>query len=394
MKPPRTRPRPPLALSEPFLGGNEWRYVKECLDTGWVSTAGSFVTKFEKSFASYVGVPYAVAAVNGTAALHTALLAVGVKPGDEVIVPDLTFISPANAVRYCGADPVFIDAEPRTWQLDPEKTERFLVQECRREQGRCVDKRTGRRVSAIIPVHLLGLACDIEKIVETARRHNLKIVEDAAEAMGVRYRGRHVGTFGDAAAFSFNGNKVITSGGGGMLATSDPKLARYAAYLTTQAKDDAEEYFHAETGYNYRLNNILAALGLAQLEQLDGFIKKKRLIAAAYDKALCRVPGLVPMPRAPAHVAATYWLYTILLAEDATREERKAFIRRLGAVGVGSRCLWHNLSDLPPFKECRTFELEHSKRLYERSASLPSSVGLKKADLEFCIATVVSALHD
>ena len=355
MKTPRARPRTPLALSEPFLGGNEWRYVKECLDTGWVSTAGSFVTKFEKSFASYVGVPHAVAAVNGTSALHVALLAVGVKPGDEVIVPDLTFISPANAVRYCGADPVFIDAEPRTWQLDPDKTERFLAQECRQEQGRCVDKRTGRRVSAIIPVHLLGLACDIERLVATARRHGLKVVVDAAEAMGVRCRGRHVGTFGDAASFSFNDNKVITSGGGGMLATSDPELARYAAYLTTQAKDDVE-YFHAETGYNYRLNNIWRlwawpnSSSWTALSRRSASSPPPTTRRSGGSRAWSRCRKHPPMSRRPTGSRSS-WRRT-----PRAKSVRPSSGTRSG--GVGSRCLWHNLSDLPPFQGCRTFELD------------------------------------
>lgn len=381
-----------IPLSEPLLAGKEWEYVKECLDTGWVSTAGGFIPRFEKAFADFVGAPHAVAAVNGTSALHVALLAVGVEPGDEVLVPNLTFVAPANAIRYCAAFPVFMDARPDTWQIDAGKVERFLDEECEMRQGACVDKRTGRRVRAIVPVHLLGLACEIDRIIEIAQRRGLKVVEDAAEGMGVRYKGRHVGTFGDAGAFSFNGNKIMTTGGGGMIATADPALARRAAYLTTQAKDDPVEYFHREIGFNYRLGNVQAALGLAQLEQLPRFVENKRRIAGVYARAFASEAGVVPMPTTP-DTEPTHWLYTILLAPETTVERRKAVIVSLGAKGVEARPLWHTLSDMPPFADCRSYELEHSPRLYARGVSLPSGAGLRDDDAQTAAQAVLSCLR-
>lgn len=381
-----------IPLSEPLLAGKEWEYVKECLDTGWVSTAGPFISRFEKEFAAYVGAPHAVAAVNGTAALHAALLAVGVEPGEEVLVANLTFVAPANAIRYCGAFPVFMDAHPDTWQIDAGKVARFLDGECETRQGACVNKRSGRRVRAIVPVHLLGLACEIDRIVEIARRHGLKVVEDAAEAMGVRYRGRHVGTFGDAGAFSFNGNKIMTTGGGGMIATADAGLARRAAYLTTQAKDDPVEYFHREIGFNYRLGNVQAALGSAQLERLPNLIARKRRIAEIYARTFAGVEGLTPMPTTP-HTEATYWLYTILLSPETTVERRKAFIVSLGAKGIEARPLWHTLTDMPPFADCQSFGIEHSPRLYARAVSLPSGSGLCEDDVRASAQAVLSCLR-
>ncbi|OGR88457.1 MAG: hypothetical protein A3J74_01230, partial [Elusimicrobia bacterium RIFCSPHIGHO2_02_FULL_57_9] len=344
--------------------------------------------------AAFVGAPYAVAAASGTAALHTALLAVGVRPGDEVLVPDLTFIAPANAVRYCGAFPVFMDVDAKTWHMDVEKTERFLNEECESRKGECTNKKSGRRVRAMIPVHILGLACEIDRLVEIARRHGLKVVEDAAEALGVRYKNRHVGCFGDAAAFSFNGNKIMTTGGGGMIVTTNQEISRYTAYLTTQAKDDSAEYFHKETGFNYRLSNIQAALGLAQLEQLQGFIARKRQIAAAYNKAFARFNGITPMPVIP-QAEPTYWLYTILLKAKTPMDQRQDFIRRLEEKGIGARPLWHTLSDLPPFADCRAFEIEQSVDLYRRAVSLPSSTGLSDEDLKRCLSAVTQlAAHD
>ena len=229
-----------VPLSIPEIRGNEWKYLKECLDTGWVSSVGSFVDRFEREIAAYVGAKYAVATINGTAALHTALQVIGLRPDDEVLVSDLTFVSPVNAVRYLQANPVFIDSHPVTWQIDPDKVARFLAEESEARDNGCYNRRTGRRIRAILPVHILGLSCEIDRIVDLARQYGLLIVEDAAEAMGVRFQGHHVGTFGDVGVLSFNGNKIITAGGGGMLVTDNPNYAKYARYLTTQAKDDPQ----------------------------------------------------------------------------------------------------------------------------------------------------------
>src|SRR6202167_138990 len=283
-----------IPLSVPVIQGNEWRYMKECLDTNWVSSVGPFVDRFEEAIATQVGTRFAVATVNGTAALHVALLLAGVKPEDEVVVSTLTFIAPVNAIRYVGAWPVFIDAEPVYLQMDPSGVVDFLERGCRWHDGALHNKLTGRRVSALIPVHILGHPVDLDPILEVARKYGLKVIEDSTEGLGADYKGRSLGCLGDVACFSFNGNKIITTGGGGMLVTNNQEWAHRAKYLTTQAKDDPIEYLHREVGYNYRLSNLLAAVGCAQMEQLPAYIAAKRRIAARYTEKLQNLPGIVP----------------------------------------------------------------------------------------------------
>lgn len=391
---PRVRPdgpeavrSPAIPLSVPELRGNEWQYLKACLDSGWVSSVGPFVERFECEMARYTGASHAVAVINGTAALHMALLIIGVKPDDEVLVSDLTFIAPVNAIRYCQAHPILVDAHPQTWQMDVEKVQRFLEEVCEVRGDHCYNTRTDRRVHAILPVHVLGLACDMDRLLELARRYHLRIVEDAAEGIGVRYRGRHVGTFGDVGCLSFNGNKLMTTGGGGMLLMNDQGSAERARYLTTQAKDDALEYIHHEVGYNYRLTNVQAALGVAQLEQLEEFIARKCAIAKVYEEAFQDVDGITPMPTPP-HTEPTYWLYTILLDSHMTLAERQARMKQLHADGIGVRPLWHPIHGLAPYRQCQTVAIEHSIRLYERAISLPSSVGLTDEELRRCVRAV------
>lgn len=382
---------PFIPLSIPQICGNEWRYVKECLDTGWVSSVGPFVDCFEKKIAEAVGVEFSVGVVNGTAALHTALLVVGLKASEEVLVPNLTFIAPVNAIRYVGAHPVLIDADPQSWQMDVQKVENFLREECELKDNVCVNKKTKRRVRAILPVHLLGLSCEIDAICELAKKYNLKVVEDAAEGMGVRYKGKHVGTFGDVGVFSFNGNKVMTAGGGGMIVTNDKKLADYARYLTTQAKDDELEYVHNEVGFNYRMSNLHAAVGLAQLEMLEQFIAKKRSIALFYKEALKDFGSITLMPES-ADCEQTYWLFTILLSEETKLAQRQKIIRALNDRGVGARPFWHTIHDLAPYQNAQAYQIQHSIRLYERGVSLPSSVGLAPSDLKRVVQTLKDVL--
>jgi len=287
-----------IPLSVPEIRGNEWKYTKECLDTNWVSSIGPFVDRFEQELAARVGTGYAVATVNGTAALHVALLVAGIGPDDEVLVSTLTFIASANAIRYVGAWPVFVDAEPDYWQMDPQKTTDFLEKGCRWNNGELRNRRTGRRVRAILPVHILGHPVDMDPILEVARKYGLAVIEDATESLGAKYKGRMGGHLGDAACFSFNGNKIITTGGGGMLVTDKEEWALKAKYLTTQAKDDPVEFRHDAVGYNYRLTNIQAAMGCAQFEVLDEYVNTKRRIAATYTEALRDVPGITPMREA------------------------------------------------------------------------------------------------
>lgn len=392
-RPPSLAASPRVPLSVPCLSGREWDYVKECLDTGWVSSAGSFVKRFEEAAASLAGVPHAVATVNGTAALHVALKVIGLEPEEAVLVSNLTFVAPVNAIRYLGGAPIFMDAHPDTWQMDAGKLERFLKTQCERRDGHTIHKASRRRIRALLPVHILGLACDMDSLMALAADYGLAVVEDAAEALGVRYKGKQAGTFGDVGIFSFNGNKIITSGGGGMLVTADPKKAGHARYLTTQAKDDPDEYIHREIGFNYRLNNIQAALGLAQLEQLEEFIQKKNRIAHRYAQAFAETPGLSLMPAIP-NVRATHWLYTVLLEPGASVERRKQFIRILSEKGVESRPLWHPIHSLAPYRDYPAFEIENSQSLYERAVSLPSSVGLSEEDQAYCIEQTRSALRE
>ena len=375
-----------IPLAVPEIGGNEWQYVKECLDTNWVSSVGLYVDRFEGMLSDFTGTNYAVATVTGTAALHIAVLVAGVQPDDEVLVPTLTFIAPVNAIRYVGAWPVFMDADPTYWQMDPEKVAKFLETACKWQNGRLVNKTTGRRVSAILPVHILGHPSDMEPIVKIARTYNLAVIEDATESLGAKYHGRMVGHLGDIACFSFNGNKLITTGGGGMIVTDNQEWAERARYLTTQAKDDPVEYIHNEVGFNYRLTNIQAAMGVAQMERIDEFITKKRAIARSYQEGLRDLEGITLMP-AQQGMDPTYWLYTVLLYENATLEMRKTVIRRLNESGIGARPLFHPIHSLPPYLSCQSFQIEHSISLYQRGVSLPSSVGLTGEDQKRCIAT-------
>lgn len=370
-----------IPLSIPQLSGREWAYVKECLDSGWISSAGPFVERFERAFAGVAGAEHAVGVVNGTSALHVALLVAGVKPGDEVLVSNLTFISPVNAIHYCGAHPVLIDASEKNWQIDADKIEQFLAEECEEKNGSLFNRKTDRRVAAILPVHLLGLACEIDRICAIAQRFGLKVVEDAAEGMGVRYKKKHIGTFGDLAAFSFNGNKVMTAGGGGMIVARAKKDADYARYLTNQAKDDSLEFIHHEVGFNYRLTNLHAAIGVAQLEQLPQFLEKKLSIASYYKEALQNEPELTFMP-SPADCEPAFWLYTVLLRPSVTLEQRREFIRRMNEQGIGARPFWHTIHDSRPYAGAQNYRIEISPQLYARGICLPSGVGLTPAQLE------------
>lgn len=376
-----------IPLSEPEISGNEWKYVKECLDTGWVSSAGAFVQRFEEECAAYSGAAHAIAVANGTVGIHLALRLVGVRRDDEVLVSNMTFIAPVNAVSYCGAHPVLIDTSPVDWQIDPEKIARFLHLECEVRNDECFNKKSGRRVRAILPVHTLGLACRMDLIMELAKEFHLAVVEDAAEGVGVRYKGKHVGTFGDVGVFSFNGNKIVTAGSGGMVLTNDTRHAEYARYLTTQAKDDPLEYVHNEVGYNYRLTNIQAAIGVAQLERIDEFVARKRAIARTYAEAFSGMKSISLMPIS-SDVEPTYWLYTILLSEETTLLQRKAVLKQLNDAGVGARPFWHPINGLLPYRSCRAVEIEHSTALYTRGLSLPCSVGLKPEDQDRCIRVV------
>ena len=358
----------------PHLAGNEWQYVKQCLDENWVSSVGEFVTRFEREIAAWVGVPHAVATVNGSAALHVALLAAGVQRDDEVLVPALTFVATANAIAYCGAHPVFMDSEERSWGVDAEKVADFLGRECLVKDGRVVNRATGRTVRALLPVHLYGHPCDLDPLVELTRRYPLAVVEDSTEALGAEYRGRRVGVEGLVGVLSFNGNKIITTGGGGMVLTREARVAERVRRLTSQARGSALEFEHDEVGFNYRLVNVLAALGVAQLEQLPAFIEAKRATADDYRHALAGRRG-VSVFREASWARSTYWMTSILLDERVCPDVR-ALVRELNADGIGARPLWRPLNLQPAFRDAQAYRLDVAERLYARGLSLPCSVGI------------------
>jgi perosamine synthetase len=366
-----------IPLIEPEIRGNEGKYLQECLETGWVSSAGPFVDRFEHMLAQQCGCKHAVATVNGTSALHVALLVAGVQPDDEVLVSTLTFIAPVNAIRYVGAWPVFVDAEPDYWQMDPARVIDFLEEECRWTDGALYNRRTGRRVTAIVPVHVLGHPVDLDPILEVAQKFGLKVIEDATEGLGATYRGRPLGSMGEVGCFSFNGNKIITTGGGGMFVTANEEWARKAKYLTTQAKDDPIEYIHGEIGYNYRLTNIQAAIGCAQMEQLEAYVAAKLAIAERYSLALHDVPGIVPMRQAP-WAKSSFWMYTVLIKEETYGINSRQLLKALAEHGIQCRPLWQPIHLSPAHAMSRAGELPVSERLSREALSLPCSVGLSE----------------
>jgi perosamine synthetase len=377
-----------IPLCVPEIRGREWEYIKECLDTGWVSSVGSFVDRFERETAARAGTRYAVATATGTAALHIALLAAGVQPDDEVLVSTLTFIAPANAVRYAGAWPVFIDAEPSYWQMDPERVIDFLETQCRWQGGRLYNKVSGRRIGAILPVDVLGHPVDFDVILPVARKYNLPVVEDATESLGAKYKDRNAGLLGDIGCFSFNGNKLITTGGGGMIVTDNTAWAAKARFLTTQAKDDPVEYVHSQIGYNYRLTNMQAAMGCAQLERLDEYLDSKRRTAARYEEALRGIEGLTTMPCA-SWARSAYWLYTILIDEQCFGNSSRWLLNRLQERRIQSRPLWQPLHRSKAHAGAQALQSGVADRLNRDALSLPSSVGLLDRELEAVVEAIV-----
>ena len=381
-----------VPLCVPELGPEDWSCIKEALAAGWVSSAGPYVDTFERTIADYVGARYAVATVSGTAALHIALLVAGVQPEDEVVVSNLTFIAPANAVRYVGAWPVFIDSEPNYWQMDPDEVVHFLENGCDWRDGALLSRNTGRRVSALLPVHILGHPADMDPILEIASRFGLPVVEDATESLGATYKGRMVGHLGDVACLSFNGNKLITTGGGGMLLTDRKDWADRARYLTTQAKDDPVEYIHSEIGYNYRLSSIQAALGTSQANKIDLYLGAKRRVADQYERAFSPLIGIETMSEAPWAESAS-WLYTIMVDEEEARLSSRTLMRHLATVGIQSRPLWQPMHLSRAHVGSGHGRRPVSERLYRNGLSLPSSVGLTEKEQDRVIESVVAVLN-
>lgn len=360
-----------IPVSEPTLVGNEKKYVMDCLDTTWISSHGKYIDEFERQFADYIGVEHAISVCNGTVALHVALLALGVKPGDEVIVPTLTYIATANSVSYCGARPVFVDSELNCWNIDPAK----------------IEEKISSRTKGIIVVHLFGHPVDMEPIQEIATRHGLFILEDAAEAHGAEYKGKKVGSLGTAATFSFYGNKIITAGEGGMIVTNDDRLASKMRQIKGQGQDFHQRYWFPIIGYNYRMTNIQAALGLAQLEKIDWHIERRREVAHWYQERMDNLEGVKYQPELP-WAKNVYWMNSLVLAEHH-RIDRDSLMRELAIRGIETRPFFYPMHVLPPYRSLDALpQFPVADRLSKMGLNLPSSAKLTEAEVDFIIRNI------
>jgi perosamine synthetase len=359
-----------IPLHEPRFFGKEREYVMDAIDSTFVSSVGAYVDKFEKMMCEITGAKFAVATVNGTSALHTALILAGVKPGDEVITQPLTFVATANAIAYTGAKPVFTDVDRDTMGLSHEKLEQFLSRNFTLKGGVSINNRTGKRAAACVPMHTFGMPCRIDELATVCKKWHIPLIEDSAESLGSRYKGRHTGTFGKLGVFSFNGNKTVTSGGGGAIVTDDEELAKLAKHITTTAKKPHKwEYIHDHVGYNYRMPNLNAAMACAQLEQLDHYIENKRELAGSY-REFFRDSNIGFIDEIESGYS-NYWLNAVCLEN---REERDRFLAHTNEKGVMTRPIWQLMNKLEMYKDCQAGDLENSEWLEDRIVNIPSSV--------------------
>lgn len=373
-----------IPLSTPRIAGNAWKYLKDCLDTGWVSSVGSYVRRFESELAQKTGRRHAVAAVNGTCAIHAALLSSGVGPGDGVFVPAMTFIATANAVAHCGAAPVFIDCEPLRFNMDPDALEDFIERRCVRRKGGLFTRREGLRMKVLLPAHILGYPADMRRLGALARRWGLLLIEDAAESIGSTLSGRHTGAFGAAGCLSFNGNKLVTCGGGGMIVTDDARLARRIRHVTQQAKTSPKEYFHDEVGYNYRLTNLSAALGLSQMELLPEFLRKRDKIAGWYRKGLSSVPA-EPIPK---EVLWNRWLMSV---QTSSRKEKTRLLNLLSSAACEARPLWAPIPLQKPYRDCPRTPFPNARHAYDTVVEVPSDTSLTESQVKRVVSVLKKA---
>jgi aminotransferase in exopolysaccharide biosynthesis len=363
------------SLHEPMFSGNEWQYLKECLDTTYVSSVGKYVDMFEEKLAEYTGANYAVAVVNGTAALHISLLLIGVQKDHEILIPALSFVATANAVSYTGATPHFVDCESNHLGIDTFELRKYLEKISEVKDGVCLNKNSGRIIKAVIPMHVFGHPVNMVELVLIAKDFHLEVIEDAAESLGSTYNGKHAGTLAGIGALSFNGNKIITTGGGGAILFKDRALAIKAKHLTTTAKlPHPWEYRHDCIGYNYRLPNLNAALGCAQLENVEKFINAKRDLHKKYSKAFSNIKGLSLLSE-PTGARSNYWLQAIKL-DDEFATERDAILNKTNSIGIMTRPVWSLLSNLSPYKDCPKMDLENALDMERRIINIPSSMGL------------------
>ncbi|MBM4096582.1 MAG: DegT/DnrJ/EryC1/StrS family aminotransferase [Planctomycetes bacterium] len=362
-----------IMVAEPTLGGNERKYVLDCLDTNWISSNGKYIGKLEAAFAEFCGSRHAIACNNGTTSLHLALVAIGLEPGDEVIIPTVTYIATANCVRYCHATPVLVDVEPGTLNIDPAAIEKAITPKTR----------------GIMPVHLYGYPADMDAINAIARRHGLFVLEDAAEAHGATIAGRRVGSIGTAASFSFFGNKIVTTGEGGMLTTDDDDLAARMRLLRGQGMDPNRRYWFPVVGYNYRMTNIQAAIGLGQMEQVDHKLSKRREIARWYEESLAPFAASLDLPFETAQTRHSYWMYNIFI-KDADEVRRDAIMRHMDAAGIETRPVFYPMHVLPPYAEKSRFPVADAWAC--RGINLPTHEGLARADVARVAESLRSAM--
>jgi len=359
-----------IPLHEPRFVGNEKKYLKECIDSTFVSSVGKFVDRFEQDIAAYTGAKYAVATVNGTAALHVSLVLCGVEYGDEVITQPLTFVATCNAISYCGAKPVFVDVDKDTLGMSPNALRIFLEKNTELKDGMCFNKTSGKFIKACVPMHTFGHACRIDEIKSVCDTFGLKLVEDAAESLGSYYKGQHTGTFADVGAFSFNGNKIITSGGGGCIVTNNKALAEQAKHITTTAKVPHKWMFeHDMIAYNYRMPNLNAALLVAQMEQVSAFVTNKRKLASEYVNFFGK-KGM-RFVQEPGNCKSNYWLNALILENEQQRDE---FLAYTNEYGVMTRPIWKLMTELKMFKDVQAGCLENAEWLADRVVNIPSSV--------------------
>lgn len=372
------QPPGPVALHEPHFGGNEWAYVKDCLDTGWVSSVGRYVDQFEQDLCALTGARHAIAVVNGTAALHACLLLAGVEPGDEVLMPSLTFVATANATSYCGAVPHFVDVNEVTMGMCPKALMRHLGEVAEMRGEHCISRVSGRRIRAMVPMHTFGNPVELDELLALARQYSIQLVEDAAESLGSLYHGQHTGNMGVVSALSFNGNKVVTTGGGGAVLTNDADLARRAKHMTTTAKLPHRWRFdHDMVGYNYRLPNLNAALGCAQLEALPAAVEKKRRLLDRYTDAFAGLAG-VRLFHEPAGCHSNYWLHALIL-DPAQAHQQEAILAETNDAGIMTRPTWTPMHQLTHFADCPRAELPVTESLARRIINIPSSPQLMDA---------------
>jgi len=382
-----------IPLCEPNLNGNEAAYLKKCIDSGWVSSAGSFLEKFEQSISQYTQFKYSTAVVNGTAALHLSLLVSGIQQNDEVLVPSLTFIAPINAIRYIGAIPVFMDCD-RNHGIDLNKTLEFLEKETTFIKGKCFNKKTKRRIAAILPVNVWGTPVNLLKINDLCKRKNIRIIEDASESLGSFYldsngNSIHSGQLSDIACISFNGNKIITSGGGGMVLTNNKKFSDLTKYLSAQAKDNPLYYIHNQVGFNYRLTNIQAALGLAQFEQLESFKDRKASIHEQYLKGFSENEDFKIIP-AKEGTNPNHWISVLKITNKATKKKRDSLLKKLLQNGIESRPVWYPNHLQKAFIAFQTYKVKRTTEEVNSCICLPSSTNLKVSDINKVIKTILS----